>query len=70
MFHASLEQNSASVPAAPTQSNSRFGALQRMWPLALATALGVVILLAVGFAPGVAHEAAHDVRHGMAFPCH
>lgn len=32
---------------------------------------GMVILFAVGFAPiGVAHNAAHDVRHSLAFPCH
>jgi len=32
---------------------------------------GMVILYAVGFAPmGAAHNAAHDVRHSMAFPCH
>jgi len=36
-----------------------------------ALVFGVVIILVVGFAPmGVAHNAAHDVRHGMAFPCH
>ena len=32
--------------------------------------LGVVILGAVGFAPGMAHNAAHDTRHVMVFPCH
>ncbi len=32
---------------------------------------GVIILFAVGFAPmGAAHNAAHDVRHSLAFPCH
>jgi cobalt transporter subunit CbtB len=32
---------------------------------------GMIILFAVGFAPmGAAHNAAHDVRHSMAFPCH
>ena len=32
---------------------------------------GMVILFAVGFAPmEVAHNAAHDVRHSLAFPCH
>lgn len=36
-----------------------------------ALAFGIVILFAVGFAPmGAAHNAAHDVRHSMAFPCH
>jgi cobalt transporter subunit CbtB len=32
---------------------------------------GVGIIFAVGFAPmSVAHNAAHDVRHSLAFPCH
>jgi cobalt transporter subunit CbtB len=32
---------------------------------------GMIVLFAVGFAPmGAAHNAAHDVRHTMAFPCH
>ena len=32
---------------------------------------GAIILFAVGFAPiSVAHNAAHDTRHGLAFPCH
>jgi cobalt transporter subunit CbtB len=36
-----------------------------------ALVFGLVILFAVGFAPmGVAHNAAHDVRHSLAFPCH
>jgi cobalt transporter subunit CbtB len=33
--------------------------------------LGAVILFAVGFAPmSSAHNAAHDTRHALAFPCH
>jgi cobalt transporter subunit CbtB len=32
---------------------------------------GMVIIFAVGFVPmGVAHNAAHDARHSLAFPCH
>ncbi|MCK5353849.1 MAG: CbtB-domain containing protein [Methyloprofundus sp.] len=38
----------------------------------LATAaLGIVILFGVGFAPmDMTHNAAHDTRHSVAFPCH
>ena len=36
----------------------------------VAAALGIFLLAMVGFAPGIAHEAAHDVRHTAAFPCH
>ncbi|OZG72695.1 cobalt transporter [Hahella sp. CCB-MM4] len=32
---------------------------------------GAVIVYAVGFLPmGAAHNAAHDTRHSLAFPCH
>ncbi|WP_086932126.1 CbtB domain-containing protein [Agarilytica rhodophyticola] len=33
--------------------------------------LGTVVLFAVGFLPmEAAHNAAHDTRHALAFPCH
>ena len=39
--------------------------------IAGAILLGVVMLFGVGFAPvGVVHNAAHDTRHAVAFPCH
>lgn len=39
--------------------------------LAAAALFGALILFAVGFAPmGAAHNAAHDARHTVAFPCH
>lgn len=70
MLNASAEQDTLALQGAGEQSSQQPIVFQHVWPLALAGALGVVILLAVGFAPGMAHEAAHDVRHGMAFPCH
>lgn len=39
-------------------------------PAIIAAILGVLMLATVGFAPSIAHKAAHDVRHLMAFPCH
>ncbi|GAW85891.1 conserved hypothetical protein [Bathymodiolus platifrons methanotrophic gill symbiont] len=55
---ASLEQ---SVPVALTKNIQ----------LLAAAALGFVILFGVGFAPmDLAHNAAHDTRHSVAFPCH
>ncbi len=37
----------------------------------LAATLGTFLILATGFAGAdVLHNAAHDVRHGTAFPCH
>ncbi len=39
--------------------------------LLAAAALGVIILFGVAFAPmDMAHNAAHDTRHSVAFPCH
>ena len=39
--------------------------------LMAAVLVGLVVVLAVGFAPmDVAHNAAHDARHALAFPCH
>ncbi len=36
-----------------------------------AAVLGVVLLVAAGFAPiHAVHNAAHDTRHSFAFPCH
>lgn len=36
-----------------------------------AMVFGALVLFAVGFSPmDVAHNAAHDTRHALAFPCH
>lgn len=40
-------------------------------PGILAVLFGVFIVYGVGFAgPSAIHNAAHDVRHAYAFPCH
>ena len=53
---------------ATTQIKSRTSVLAQN--LAALT-FGILILYVVGFAPlQAAHNAAHDVRHSMAFPCH
>ena len=40
-------------------------------PIAFAALAGVMLLLAAGYAQAsVLHDAAHDQRHAMAFPCH
>ena len=37
----------------------------------ISAALGLLILFAVGFAqPSLLHNAAHDTRHAITFPCH
>lgn len=39
--------------------------------MTLAATVGLGLLFAAGFAHGaVMHDAAHDQRHALAFPCH
>ena len=46
-------------------------ATSRLLQLVLAALLGLLIVGTVGFSPIEAvHNAAHDYRHSMAFPCH
>jgi cobalt transporter subunit CbtB len=41
------------------------------WPALVACTLGAVIVFGVGFAgPELIHNAAHDTRHSINFPCH
>jgi cobalt transporter subunit CbtB len=41
------------------------------WPTLIAAVLGAVIVFGVGFAGSeTIHEAAHDARHSLNFPCH
>jgi cobalt transporter subunit CbtB len=45
--------------------------LMGLWPALSAIALGFAILYVVGFAGSEAiHDAAHDTRHNLNFPCH
>ena len=54
----------ANVPASSVDSNTIAQA-------ALAMALGLFIVGVVGFSHiSAVHNAAHDVRHANAFPCH
>lgn len=46
-------------------------ALSRLTQLALAGLIGVFVIGFAGFAHlEAAHNAAHDYRHSVAFPCH
>lgn len=43
----------------------------RVKPALLASALALVLLYGMGFAPmSTLHNAAHDGRHSAGFPCH
>ncbi len=42
-----------------------------VYAISAAVIAGMFIVSAVGFAgPEILHNAAHDIRHGLAFPCH
>ncbi len=56
----------ARTPTAATSSTSSL-AMQRI----AAAAIGAFIIGMVGFSHmSLAHNAGHDYRHSMAFPCH
>jgi cobalt transporter subunit CbtB len=47
------------------------GRLAALWPALAAIVLGFAILYVVGFAGAqTIHNAAHDTRHSLNFPCH
>ena len=57
----------AASSTTPASSSAR----ERFTAALVALLLGAFLVLGVGFAPLPAvHDAAHDPRHGFAFPCH
>jgi len=57
-----------SASVASGNDGSRLGWL---WRPLLAASFGIALLAGVGFAPAaVIHNAAHDGRHVLNFPCH
>ena len=63
------------IVATPTLTGSDLlvhgAAIGSKWPALFAVILGAVMLFGVGFSNlSVAHNAAHDTRHAMVFPCH
>lgn len=57
----------------PASNDNRAASLtaNRAVPIFMAALLGVFIVGGVGFSHiGAVHNAAHDYRHSMAFPCH
>jgi cobalt transporter subunit CbtB len=64
-----MSQNAETHPG--QQIVRRSGQRSAMWPAAVAAMLGLTILYVVGFAGShVIHNAAHDARHSLNFPCH
>jgi cobalt transporter subunit CbtB len=59
------------MTTASLSSGVSVGRQSRLLQLALAGLLGVFIVGFVGFSHlEVVHNAAHDYRHSMSFPCH
>ena len=61
------------IQSASARASSLAGAVpwNRVAAVVSCVALGVFFLLGTGFAqPDVLHNAAHDARHAMSFPCH
>jgi cobalt transporter subunit CbtB len=57
--------------AKPYPTAAADGAARRAAPLALLFGLGALLVFVAAFAgPQALHDAAHDTRHGLAFPCH
>ncbi len=68
----SSRHNVTAIPQAqPTAFDRAAGRVIETWPALLAFVLGGFILYGVGFAGAdVLHNAAHDSRHAITFPCH
>jgi cobalt transporter subunit CbtB len=58
-------------PAVSSELQTTAVAAGHLGACAAALILGVALVFLVGFAhPTVLHNAAHDSRHALAFPCH
>ncbi|MGH6719536.1 MAG: CbtB domain-containing protein [Alphaproteobacteria bacterium] len=65
MIHRTATQSRAEAQAAPE------AAIVHLPHVLAAALLGLFIVFGVGFAPiEVVHNAAHDTRHSIFFPCH
>lgn len=61
--------HSSAAPAVPAAAPLIRGG--RLLPCTLAALLGLILLAGVGFSPLPAmHNATHDSRHALGFPCH
>lgn len=54
-----------------SQSHAAHSVTDRALPAVAALLVGLFLVFGTGFAhPMAIHNAAHDVRHAFAFPCH
>lgn len=67
----STPSNAAAVALPQTPAQSRGRVATSKLPIVAAAMFGLLLLYGVGFAmPNAMHNAAHDGRHVVAFPCH
>jgi cobalt transporter subunit CbtB len=66
-----MKRDTAKVKAVPRSHEKAHDRVADVWPVFAAILLGVFILYGIGFAGAdVLHNAAHDSRHAITFPCH
>ena len=72
MSTSSIDSNvtAPSNPAGSAESDLNAATTGARWPAVMALILGALIIFGVGFGPGIMHNAAHDTRHALTFPCH
>lgn len=62
------QQNSAAAVLSSPSITTKQSAIMQIFGAAL---FGMILIFGVGFASAdLAHNAAHDGRHAVAFPCH
>lgn len=60
-----------SIGSQPTVGSRQAARSERLIAAVMAALLGAFLVWGVGFSPIAAlHNAAHDTRHSLAFPCH
>jgi cobalt transporter subunit CbtB len=75
VFIMTMQSNDSTLVVSPRLATGELfdkgAAVGSKWPALFAAILGGVILFGVGFSNlSIAHNAAHDTRHAMVFPCH
>lgn len=71
MAYSSQSHTQSAAPIAAPASTIASTKTRAVFSAFAAIALGVLLVGGVGFAaPEAIHNAAHDSRHSLAFPCH
>ncbi len=66
-----ISNTSVQAESAHITTNLIVTKIIQLSPIILTSIIGLLVITAVGFAGSdILHNAAHHVRHGLAFPCH